>query len=126
MRGGETVGARRPKAKRAGLAWIIRRRTLGGEELIQFMLDVLRREGEFKNRVVPVKLRMEAAAWLADHGWGKPEGLTRLLAQDEAADHGVIFVPIVPREPEQLGSSEPEKTVIEGEVVERPDGRGDR
>lgn len=46
----------------------IRRETRDGEELVEFMLKVLR--GEIK---APIKYQMEAARWLAERGFGRAE-----------------------------------------------------
>ena len=48
------------------LAALIREQTADGAELVDFMLNVLR-----GRRKAPLRLRMEAAAWLADRGFGK-------------------------------------------------------
>lgn len=55
-------GGGRPK----GLASLVRERTGDGAELVDFMLDVLR-----GRKKAPLRLRMEAAQWLADRGFGK-------------------------------------------------------
>jgi hypothetical protein len=55
-----------PGGRPAGLSTLIREQTLDGRELVAFMLNVLR-----GRRKAPLKLRMEAAAWLTDRGFGK-------------------------------------------------------
>jgi len=54
-----------PGGRPPGLAELVREQTQDGQELVRFMLGVLR------GRKQPVRLRMEAAAWLADRGFGK-------------------------------------------------------
>jgi hypothetical protein len=51
----------RPK----GLAQLVRQETKDGAELVAFMLRILR------GRKQPLRYRLEAAAWLADRGFGK-------------------------------------------------------
>ena len=51
----------RPK----GLAQLVRQETKDGAELVAFMLRILR------GRKQPTRYRLEAAAWLADRGFGK-------------------------------------------------------
>ena len=51
----------RPK----GLAQLVRQETKEGAELVAFMLRILR------GRKQPLRYRLEAAAWLADRGFGK-------------------------------------------------------
>jgi hypothetical protein len=55
-----------PSGRAKGFAAYIRQQTDDGRELVEFALDVLRGK-----RRAPVKVRLEALAWLADHGWGK-------------------------------------------------------
>ena len=54
-----------PGGRPKGLAALVREQTDDGAELVAFMLRVLR------GRKQPTRLRMEAAAWLADRGFGK-------------------------------------------------------
>lgn len=54
-----------PGGRPPGLAELVREQTGEGAELIDFMLRVLRGKRQ------PMRLRMEAAAWLADRGFGK-------------------------------------------------------
>jgi hypothetical protein len=54
-------GGGRPK----GLAALVQAETRGGAELVAFMLRVLRHDK------TPTALRMQAAVWLADRGFGK-------------------------------------------------------
>lgn len=54
-----------PGGRPKGLASLVREQTKDGQELVRFMLGVLR------GRKTPLRQRMEAAAWLADRGFGK-------------------------------------------------------
>lgn len=54
-----------PGGRPRGLADLVRRETRDGAELVAFMLRVLR------GRKQPLRYRLEAAAWLADRGFGK-------------------------------------------------------
>ena len=54
-----------PGGRPKGLGALVRAQTGEGAELVAFMLRVLR------GRRQPLRLRMEAAAWLADRGFGK-------------------------------------------------------
>jgi len=57
-----------PAGRPRGLVKAIRESTRDGEELVAFMVKVLR------GRVVGVRVRdqIDAATWLADRGFGKP------------------------------------------------------
>ena len=55
-----------PGGRPKGLASLVREQTNDGAELVAFMLSVLR-----GRKKAPLRLRMEAAAWLADRGFGK-------------------------------------------------------
>lgn len=55
-----------PGGRPKGLMARVRAQTRDGTELVDFMLDVLRGK-----RRAPMRLRMEAAMWLADRGFGK-------------------------------------------------------
>jgi hypothetical protein len=57
----------------------IREETKDGEELVDFMLRVFRTEGE------STKTRVEAASWLADRGFGRPQQTTLVGTADEQA-----------------------------------------
>ncbi len=57
-------GGRPPGTK--GLAALARAACRDGEEIVDYMASVLR------NPKADTKDRMQAAAWLADRGWGKP------------------------------------------------------
>lgn len=54
-----------PGGRPKGLAALVREQTKDGAELVRFMLGVLR------GRKTPLRYRLEAAAWLADRGFGK-------------------------------------------------------
>jgi Family of unknown function (DUF5681) len=54
-----------PNGRPKGLAALVQAETHGGAELVAFMLRVLRQEKQ------PTVLRMQAAQWLADRGFGK-------------------------------------------------------
>jgi hypothetical protein len=83
-------GALRPFAKGnkaspgrpAGIAAYAKKQTKDGKELVDFMLSVLRRSGEFDGARIPLLVRMEAATWLADQAFGKPVQRTELTGRD--------------------------------------------
>jgi hypothetical protein len=54
-----------PGGRPKGLAALVRDQTGDGAELVAFMLRVLRGKRQ------PLRYRLEAAAWLADRGFGK-------------------------------------------------------
>lgn len=59
--------AANPGGRPKGIAALVRTETADGAELVAFMLAILR-----GTRRAPLRLRMEAAAWLADRAFGKP------------------------------------------------------
>lgn len=61
-----------PGGRPKGLAAYVRAQTKEGKELADFMLAVLRRSGEFEHARLPLAVRMDAATWLAERGFGKP------------------------------------------------------
>jgi hypothetical protein len=67
-RSGNPAG--RPKGH--SLTSYVRKETGNGKELADFMLAILRRQGEFEHAKIPLNVRMDAATWLADRGFGKP------------------------------------------------------
>jgi hypothetical protein len=86
-------GHEKVAGRQLGLQMRAQAATHDGADLITFYLDVFHGaltqlvipdEGEPKMMPTLVKLehRMEAAAWLADRGWGKPTQPTELLGQD--------------------------------------------
>jgi hypothetical protein len=54
-----------PHGRPKGIAALVQAETRDGAELVAFMLRVLRQEKQ------PTVLRMQAAQWLADRGFGK-------------------------------------------------------
>ena len=60
-----------PGGRPKGLASLVREKTRDGEELVAFMLKVLRGKQRVNGNAPSLALRMEAAAWLADRGFGK-------------------------------------------------------
>jgi hypothetical protein len=74
-----------PGGRPKGLASIIRDRTFDGQELVDFYTSVFR--GEKIDGVKPtLKLRMEAATWLTDRGFGKPMQSIQMAAQERSND----------------------------------------
>jgi hypothetical protein len=57
----------------------IREDTRDGDELVDYMLGVFRAEGE------STRSRVEAASWLADRGFGRPQQTTLVGTADEQA-----------------------------------------
>lgn len=68
---------------------LIRQETKDGEELVRFMLEVLR------NEKYPIKYRLEAARWLTERGFGKtePTGTTLLIQVEGLHVPGVKSLP---------------------------------
>jgi hypothetical protein len=54
-----------PGGRPKGLASLVRERTRDGADLVDFMVKL------FHNKRQPLRYRLEAAAWLADRGFGK-------------------------------------------------------
>src|SRR5688500_8397204 len=73
-----------PGGRPKGLGLFIRAQTNDGEELAALMLDVMRGAGKFDGARVPLPLRIEAATWLADRGFGKPVQATTLQGDETA------------------------------------------
>jgi len=67
-----------PGGRPKGLAALVREQTKDGQELVRFMLGVLR------GRKTPLRHRLEAAAWLADRGFGKAVQQMELSGRDGA------------------------------------------
>jgi hypothetical protein len=88
------------RAKGAGLADYIRTQTKDGRELADFMVAILRndKDGELGGRV-PLPVRMEAATWLADRGFGKPVQATELNA-DVNVSGRIVYAPALATIPE--------------------------
>ena len=70
-----------PGGRPKGLVRRIREETRDGEELVDNMLRVFRAERE------STKTRVEAASWLADRGFGRPQQTTLVGTVDEEASH---------------------------------------
>jgi hypothetical protein len=66
-----------PGGRPKGLVSAIREQTRNGEELVTFMLRVLRGEAGARLRD-----RLDAATWLADRGFGKPTQAMELSGRD--------------------------------------------
>jgi hypothetical protein len=73
-----------PGGRPKGIAALVRDQTADGQELVVFMLAILR------NPRRPPALRMQAATWLADRGFGRPvQQLDATMALDvDASDSG--------------------------------------
>lgn len=65
------VGCGRPK----GLAERCRAATREGAEIVEYYLEVAR------DKAMKTELRLDAYAWLADRGWGKPVQAMDIEAQ---------------------------------------------
>jgi hypothetical protein len=68
-----------PGGRPKGLVRRIREETGDGEELVDYMLRVFRAESE------STKTRVEAASWLADRGFGRPQQTTLVGTADAQA-----------------------------------------
>lgn len=66
-----------PGGKRLGLSEQARAATHDGAELIRFFVDTFRDEAQDR------KIRLQAAEWLADRGWGKAVQQTDLNVTSE-------------------------------------------
>ena len=73
-----------PGGRPKGLAELVRAETRDGAEVVEFMLRILRGKRQ------PMRLRMEAAAWLADRGFGK--ALQQMELSSPGAEQLVIRV----------------------------------
>lgn len=73
-----------------GLAAYIATKTAQGRTLADFMLAILERTGEFEGGRMDLAVRMEAATWLADRGFGKP-----VPAADPAGVPATTAAPVV-------------------------------
>jgi hypothetical protein len=67
-----------PGGRPRGFATYIRARTEDGQTLVDYVLGV------FADQTQDAKLRLEAATWLADRGFGKPIQTTELTGKDGA------------------------------------------
>ena len=68
-----------PGGRPKGLAAHIRKATKDGQELADFMLEVFRNQ---QGGRIPLPVRMDAAKWLADRGFGKAVQTTELTGPD--------------------------------------------
>src|SRR5262245_12477117 len=68
-----------PGGRPRGLAALVREQTGDGLELVAFMLTIFRG----KRKGASLKLRMEAAAWLADRGFGKATQLLEMSGPEQ-------------------------------------------
>ena len=68
VRGGSSPN---PGGRPKGLAALVKEYTDDGAELVAFMVAVLRGRKRVNGNAPSLSLRMEAAAWLADRGFGK-------------------------------------------------------
>jgi hypothetical protein len=82
-----TAGPGRPP----GLVSSIRRQTKNGDELVRFMLRVLRGK-RLRGQRPTLRHRMEAADWLADRGWGKAVLASEMPAEVAAVHPGGSMV----------------------------------
>ena len=67
-----------PGGRPKGLSAYIREATSEGVELATIYLDVLRGTGQFEGARVPLPIRLDAADWLANRGFGRPVQATEL------------------------------------------------
>ena len=88
-----------PGGRPKGFGALIRAETRDGAELVAFALEVLRGQ-----RRAPMRLRLQALAWLADRGWGSVTQSHEISGPGGAA---VVFTL-------RLGER--------GDLVEEPDG----
>ena len=65
-----------PGGRPKGLASLVREQTKDGQELVEFMLKVLRSKRH------PLRYKMEAVGWLADRGYGKALQQTEISGPD--------------------------------------------
>ncbi len=78
-----------PGGRPKGIASLVREQTKDGAELVLFMLSVMR-----GRKKAPLRLRMEAAAWLADRGFGKvPQPLEHAGPQGEPMRFTLLLSP---------------------------------
>lgn len=70
-----------PAGRPAGLAKRIREATADGEDLVTFMVGVL------KNGREKTADRITAATWLADRCWGRPAQTVELRADEDSERH---------------------------------------
>jgi hypothetical protein len=68
-----------PGGRPKSFAAYVREQTADGRELVDFVLAVLR-----GRKRAPMKVRLEAATWLADRGWGTPRQVHEVSGPDGA------------------------------------------
>ena len=113
-----------PGGRPRGLASYVREQTLDGEELVDFMLSVMR--GEKVGGLKPtMNNRMEATTWLADRGFGKSLQQSRVEVDDnrggmreELSAMTLAQVLQIREDLVEARDALPEAQVIDGEVVE--------
>lgn len=113
------------REQRPSLEPLIRAKTREGEELLDFLLNIIRNDGEFLHKPLDVEVRLRATQLLLERGWGKP--MPTLPAG--AAVGGVVFVPVelpggpvpqtAPALPLQPDALEPKSLVIDVTPRER-------
>jgi hypothetical protein len=86
-----------PGGRPKGLALRAREATKDGETIIEFMLRVFNGEEPGCN----TKLRMEAAGWFSDRGWGKP---VQTLEHEAHSGAPTLLVPAPPVERPRIGN----------------------
>ena len=72
-----------PSGRPKGFPAYIREQTGEGKSLVDFVLELLR------NKKAPLKVRLDAATWLADRGFGKP-----VQALEHSGKEGESLIPI--------------------------------
>ena len=83
------MGVQSRRGMRQHLAHYIREQTKDGDDLIDFVLSVF--QGKINGRVdkklkANLPLRLDAASWLTDRGWGKPPQHIELDVGDNIRD----------------------------------------
>ena len=73
-----------PGGRPKGLMRYVRQQTRDVKELADFMLAILRRTGEFEHGRLSLDVRMQAATWLAERGFGRVPQQTELTGRDGA------------------------------------------
>lgn len=67
-----------PGGRPKGLALYVRSITEDGREMADLMREIMLRTGEFEGGRIDLEVRMQAATWLADRGFGKPVQATEV------------------------------------------------
>lgn len=93
-----------PGGRPKGLSQFLRGQTKDGEELARWYLAIWRGEGEFAGARLPLNIRMEAAEWIANRGFGKPVQATEISGPEGGP---LLITPwterVMPRLPENEG-----------------------